>query len=65
MNGKLVAGVLINDKGVLISGHVPYCVVKHENKAFWLLVADMLETLSKEIREAVEENLCEEAMGDE
>lgn len=38
MNRKLVAGVLINEKGVLMSGHLPYCIIKHENKEFWFEV---------------------------
>ncbi|HDL59888.1 MAG TPA: hypothetical protein ENH14_00365 [candidate division WOR-3 bacterium] len=59
MNRKLVAGVLINEKGVLMSGHLPYCIIKHENKEFWFEVANMLEKLAEQIREDLKENPCE------
>ena len=51
MKTNFVAGVLIDKKG-LIAEHIPYHVVKH--KEFWLMVADMLEELVRQIREDVE-----------
>ena len=61
MSERVVAGVIINEKGVLTAGHIPYCVIKHKNKEFWLWVADMLEELAEQIREDIKENPCEEA----
>jgi len=61
MSRKFIAGVLINENEALMSGHIPYCIIKHENKEFWLEVASMLEGLAEQIREDIEENPCEEA----
>lgn len=52
MKTNFVAGVLIDKKG-LIAVHIPYRVVKHKNKEFWLTVAGMLEELAIRIREDV------------
>ena len=52
MKTNFVTGVLIDKKG-LIAEHIPYRVVKHKNKEFWLMVADMLEELAIQIREDV------------